>query len=337
MIFIYSFLGGLFLNFMPCVLPVVLIKLSGLIQHPENAKKYSLLFSLGIITVFSCLGVLASLFGLTWGTQFQDQNFLSTLYYISFIMGLQLVGLFQLPVSSKMAGGPYFTGVLATLISTPCTGPFMALPLAWSATQNALTGLLVFLSMGLGMASPYLVSCFIPVVNFLPKPGYWMQILKELSGYCLLAACIWMLSFSMQIIPLLIISLLGALTVKYLPKYKLIALLLIIPLYFFPAKKMESNWIPYSPELVEYLESTNKKYFIDFTADWCLICQSNKPKLESLKSREKDVVFIRADFTNDNRDIERALDELNKVGLPVCLYWNGHDNIVEDLNDTGFD
>ena len=333
-IYLYALIGGLILNFMPCVLPVVLIKLEGVLSNPKGSTLHNLLFSAGIMTIFMILGIMSTFFGMAWGTQFQNEYFLNFIYIIALCMGLQLTGFYSYGISSSWFGGPYVSGLVATLLSTPCTGPFMALPLAWSATATKIEGLLTFICMGLGMCAPYLLAMVLPVHKFMPKPGQWMVVLKEISGYVLLAACIWILSFTENVIFLLSLSLALVLLLKYIPKYKLLALLIILPLCFIKQEKsVETAWIPYSSALVEYLENTNQNYFIDVTADWCLICQKNKPRLEQIKSELNGVLFIRADYTQENEEIRALLKSLDREGLPVYVYWNGKDNIIEDLNE----
>ena len=222
---LYSFLGGLLLNVMPCVLPVIAIKVLSFVQQAgeSRARIFALnaTYSAGVISVFLLLAALAAFFSLGWGGLFQSSAFNLAMACVVFAMGLSLLGVFEIPVpglvgsaagqhSQEGLTGAFLTGVFATLLATPCTGPFMSSTLAWSVQQSTLVIFLVWGMMGLGMASPYLVFGLVPgAVRILPKPGAWMERFKELAGFVLMATVIFFIYFLDRslTIPLLIMLL----------------------------------------------------------------------------------------------------------------------------------
>ena len=221
---VYAFLGGLILNVMPCVLPVIAIKVLGFVnQAGENRFQILLLnlaYSGGVIAVFMILASLAAFAGLGWGELFQSSVFNLAMASIVFAMGLSLLGVFELPVpgfagsidTTKKEGplGAFLTGVLATLLATPCSGPFMGVTLTWSVRQPPIVIYAVWGMMGLGMAAPYILCGLFPgAVKLLPKPGMWMVRFKELAGFVLLGTVVYIVSYlnSVYVLPLLVILL----------------------------------------------------------------------------------------------------------------------------------
>ncbi|MCA9114885.1 MAG: thioredoxin family protein, partial [Planctomycetaceae bacterium] len=208
---LYAFVGGMLLNVMPCVLPVIAIKVLSFVQQAgeSRARVFALnaTYSAGVISVFLVLAALAAFFSLGWGGLFQSSAFNLAMACIVFAMGLSLLGVFEIPVPGMVGSaagqnqqegltGAFFTGVFATLLATPCTGPFMSSTLAWSVQQSTVVIFLVWAMMGLGMASPYLVFGLIPgAVRLLPRPGAWMERFKELAGFVLMATVIFFIYF----------------------------------------------------------------------------------------------------------------------------------------------
>jgi thiol:disulfide interchange protein len=207
----FAFLGGLILNVMPCVLPVISIKaLSFVHQAGENPGRILLLnivYSLGVLCVFFALATLALTLKLGWGAQNQSAAYNIVMVAVVFAMGLSLLGVFEIPIPGMMSSGiggkhhgegllgAYLTGILATLLATPCTGPYMATTLFWSLQQPAYVVFLIFGTMGLGMASPYLlIGCFPKLIDWLPRPGNWMVTFKQVCGFVLMGTAVWMLN-----------------------------------------------------------------------------------------------------------------------------------------------
>ncbi len=208
-----AFLGGLILNVMPCVLPVIGLKILSFVEQAGHDRRRILAlnvwYSLGIISVFLVLAGLAIGLKLGWGQQFQRPGFNIVMAAIVFAMGLSLLGVWEIPIpgfigrgkAAEVAQEEGFTGafakgVLTTILATPCTGPFMGWALAWALRQPAPTTLLVFATVGFGMASPYLLVGALPnLLRVLPKPGAWMETFKQIMGFVLLATVVYLFTF----------------------------------------------------------------------------------------------------------------------------------------------
>lgn len=208
---LYAFLGGLILNVMPCVLPVISIKVLSFVHQagskPGRVFLLNAAYSVGVLAVFITLATLAVTLQLGWGAQNQSAVYNIVMVCVVFAMGLSLLGVFEIPIpgmmSSSLGGqhhqegltGAFLTGILATLLATPCTGPFMAPVLFWSVKQPTHITYLVWTIMGLGMASPYLLlGCFPKLVDLLPRPGNWMVIFKQFCGFVLMGTAVWLLN-----------------------------------------------------------------------------------------------------------------------------------------------
>ncbi|TWT55302.1 Thiol:disulfide interchange protein DsbD precursor [Thalassoglobus neptunius] len=204
-----AFLGGLLLNVMPCVLPVLAIKILSLVQQAGESRlrvlSLNLSYTAGVLLVFLILAVVSTAIG--WGGQFQNENYVIVMTLVVFAMGLSLLGVFELPVPGLVPSanehseglvGAFNTGIIATLLATPCTGPFMGVVIAFASKQPTAVNFLIFATMGLGMASPYVLAGFFPrIVNWLPKPGMWMVRFKQFSGFVLMGTVIWLMATSL--------------------------------------------------------------------------------------------------------------------------------------------
>jgi thiol:disulfide interchange protein DsbD len=208
-----AFVGGLILNIMPCVLPVIGLKVMSFVQQAGQSRAQALAlncwYAAGIIVVFLILASLAVTLQIGWGGQFGSAGFNITLIAIVFAMALSLLGLWEIPIPGFVGSGAainfaeregptaaFLKGVLTTILATPCTGPFMASALAWAVRQPMYVTFSVFGVLGLGMASPYLViGAFPGLVKFLPKPGMWMETFKKVMGLVLLGTVVWLLTF----------------------------------------------------------------------------------------------------------------------------------------------
>jgi suppressor for copper-sensitivity B len=208
-----AFAGGLILNIMPCVLPVIGLKVMSFVQQAGQSRAQALAlncwYAAGIVVVFLILASLAVSLQLGWGGQFGNASFNIVLIAIVYAMALSLLGLWEIPIPGFVGSGAainyaeregptaaFLKGVLTTVLATPCTGPFMASALAWAVKQPAWVTFSVFGVLGLGMASPYLViGAFPGLVKFLPKPGMWMETFKKVMGLVLLGTVVWLLTF----------------------------------------------------------------------------------------------------------------------------------------------
>ncbi len=222
-----AFVGGLILNLMPCVLPVIGLKVMTFVDQAGKSRTHALVLNLwfagGIVFVFLLLGILAATLGLSWGGQFGSTAFNVTIAAVVFAMALSLLGIWEVPIpgffgsgsihSAAVKEGPlgaFLKGVVTTVLATPCTAPFMATAIAWAVTQTVATTLIVFATLGVGMSSPYiLVGVYPELLRFLPKPGAWMETFKKISGFVLLATVIFILSFieTLAVVPTLFLLL----------------------------------------------------------------------------------------------------------------------------------
>jgi len=344
---IFAFIGGLILNIMPCVLPVIALKILGFVNEaksePRHVRQLGLIYTLGVLASFAVLGgavVAVKLAGhqAAWGMQFGNPIFLVALATLVTLVALNLFGVFEVTLtggamnvasdlSAKSgAAGAFFNGALATALATPCSAPILGSALAFAFTQPATTLMLIFLTVGLGLASPYLVLSWHPAwLKFLPKPGAWMEKFKVAMGFPMLAAVLWLYSIAaatygknvLWLGVFLVLLSAAAWTfgnfVQHGRQRKgmalVVVLILLVAGYGYALEK-ELNWRhpviaapatgslqesadgiawqPWSAAAVAQARATGKVVLVDFTADWCLTCQVNKKtSLEISSVREK--------------------------------------------------
>jgi thiol:disulfide interchange protein len=359
---LFAFIGGLILNVMPCVFPVLGIKVLSVVQQAGENKKqvlfHGLAYTFGVLVCFWALGALVITLGKAWGFQLQSPGFVYGLGAFFLIFGLSMAGLFEIGASAVGVGqnlqsqhglgGSFFSGLLAVVVATPCSAPFLGPALGYTVTLPAFQALVMFSMIGLGLASPFLVLAIFPkLVSALPRPGAWMESFKQGLSFLLFGTVvflIWVLTGMVQGQPLLF-SMLGLVLIAFgcwvygrwsLPhkpaRTRLIAVILTLlsiggGLYAgWPVK--EDKWAEWSPEKVAELRAANQPMYIDFTAQWCVTCQVNKRvyKNEALKKliADKKVVLLKADWTNEDPRITKALSDLGKAAVPVnVLYLPG--------------
>jgi thiol:disulfide interchange protein len=359
---LFAFIGGLILNVMPCVFPVLGIKVLSVVQQAGENKRqvlfHGLAYTFGVLVCFWALGALVITLGKAWGFQLQSPGFVYGLGAFFLIFGLSMAGLFEIGASAVGVGqnlqsqhglgGSFFSGLLAVVVATPCSAPFLGPALGYTLTLPAFQALIMFSMIGLGLASPFLVLAIFPkLVSALPRPGAWMESFKQGLSFLLFGTVvflIWVLTGMVQGQPLLF-SMLGLVLIAFgcwvygrwsLPhksaRTRLIAVILTLlsiggGLYAgWPVK--EDKWAEWSPEKVAELRAANKPVYIDFTAQWCVTCQVNKRvyKNEALKKliAEKKVVLLKADWTNEDPRITQAISALGKAAVPVnVLYLPG--------------
>ncbi len=368
----YAFIGGLILNIMPCVLPVIALKILGFVSEarnePRRVRFLGLVYTLGVLVSFLALagiviGVKAAGHHPGWGMQFSSPVFVVCLTTLVLLVALNLFGVFEvalggraLDTASQFASrsgpaGAFFNGVLATTLATPCTAPFLAPALGFAFQQNASVIVLVFLTVGLGLSTPYIVLSWQPAwLKFLPKPGVWMEKFKNAMGFPMLATVVWLFSvasssYGKNVLWLGIFLVVVAFAAwvfgefvqrgrKHRTAAGIIALLLLVGGYAFALEKeldwrtpvMETNgagglkespngiaWQPWTPEAVAAARAAGRPVLVDFTADWCLTCQVNKKtSIEVFSVREK-------------------LKALNAVAL-IADYTHFPDAITTELN-----
>jgi thiol:disulfide interchange protein len=380
MALLLAFVGGLILNLMPCVLPVISFKVLSFVKMAGQCRttlfKHGLSFSSGVLVSFWILaGVLLLLqtygHAVGWGFQLQEPLFVAGLaaFLLAFAFSLfgvyevgnrvtKLAGKAQTHATSKREGhaSSFLSGVLATAVATPCTGPFLGTVVGLAITLSPVLAMLLFTSMGVGMASPYLLLALFPgFLKYLPKPGPWMDTFKQLMGFVMLATVIWLTwVFGAQTnntaLTLLLISFFllglgcwifgkwGSSVQKLGSRLSGIVftaicfavagyLILTASASASPATGHEIVWEHYSPERVEALQKEGKPILIDFTAKWCLTCQANRIALTSEEVEKKfadlGVVTMEADWTKNDPVITQALRKYGRNGVPLYLLFSG--------------
>jgi thiol:disulfide interchange protein/DsbC/DsbD-like thiol-disulfide interchange protein len=375
----FAFIGGLLLNLMPCVFPVLGIKVMGFVEHahgePRAMRMQGVVYSGGVLLSFLLLAGLmlalrASGTQLGWGFQLQSPLVVTALSILFFVLALNLSGVFewgafaQSLTSNLSARGRYadafLSGILATVVATPCTAPFMGAAVGFTLTQDALLSLAVFATVGLGMAAPVLaLSCFPALLKKLPRPGAWMETFKQVLAFPLYATTVWLawvlgaLGGIDAMLALLMGLVLVAMAAWIYGRWRhagiwqpATALVLgacgILIAWPGPAqtsateaapvaKAGELPWEAWSPEKVASLTGAGKPVFVDFTAAWCVTCQVNKRVALHNAAVVKafaahDVVPLKADWTRQDPRITATLASLGRNAVPVyAIYSPGDD------------
>ncbi len=356
-VIIYIFLailGGMLLNLMPCVLPVLSLKLYSFIQLTEKnttlVKQNCLAIILGIISSFLLLAfiiILLKLFGnqVGWGFQFQNYYFLIFLSLIILVFALNLLGFFEiiLPgrflnfINTKSSKNNFQTnflsGLFATLLATPCSAPFLGTAVGFSLLASNLIIIIIFLSIAIGFAFPYfLILTFPSFIKFLPKSGEWIENFKFLMGILLILTFSWLLtllSINLKVIfgfiSLIIIS---SIFIKknYFKITSSILLISILFIFFIFPKQEEIIWEEFDKDKLKNYLNNDNLIFLDFTADWCVTCQFNK--ISTLKSDEvkkffltNEIKLLRADWTNKDSDILNFMISFSRFGIPLNIIY----------------
>ncbi len=377
---LFALLGGLILNLMPCVFPVLAMKAAAfarLAGHERSAmRRDGVAYTLGVLVSFAIMAAVviairASVGDVSWGFQFQSPVFSLLIAYLFFVVGLNLSGVFEF--SSRFAGvgqsltarggtaGSFFTGVLAVIVATPCTAPFMAAALGFALSQPAPQTVAVLLALGLGLALPYLVLSFTPALQrLMPRPGPWMDRLRQFLAFPMYASAVWMIWVLIQqtgadgviyalggmILIAFAIWLLklgsGASAATWVRRgLAAVAVLLA----FAAALKLEDGsataasasggpsagvnfdgWERFSRARMNEAVAAGKPVFVDFTAAWCITCLVNeRVALETQAVRhafeQAGVVKLKGDWTNRDPEITSSLKELGRAGVPLYLFW----------------
>jgi len=373
-----AFLGGVVLNAMPCVFPILSLKLLSLTRqahgHRSERLGSGLAYTAGVLASFAALGggLLALRTGgqaIGWGFQLQTPVFVAVIAYIIFAMGLSLSGVAAFGAGFAGTGGrlarrsgltgTFFTGVLATIVATPCTAPFMGAALGLALIAPAPLAIAIFLALGLGLAAPYLAATVIPGwQRLLPRPGAWMDLVKQLLAFPLYATVAWLLWVLLQQVGpgQALGSLFGLVLVGFAvwiygrtrlaaPLGRSVgaglavagaaaAILLAVALTTTADRRAAATtpdrlaYEPYTAERLLALESARRPVFVNLTASWCVTCLINeRVALDSDAVRhafaERGIVALKGDWTSQNPEITALLQQFGRSGVPLYLLYSG--------------
>ena len=375
---LFAFIGGLILNLMPCVLPILSMKALGLTNagglEATAVRKEGWLYTAGVVVSMVALAGLllaarSALGAVGWGFHLQDPLVVLGLALVMAAVGLSLLGVFEMGLGLTSAGsiapkghGPFasfMTGVLAVAVAAPCTAPFMAAALGAALTQPAPIALTIFAMLGLGLAFPYLLISLSPAARgWLPKPGAWMVVFRQLLAFPMFATAIWLLwvvggqrgsdAMTLGLIAVLLLGI-GAWAYGGLQKSQRRipwavttgAALLLLSWVFMQVNKLSPaesatesattadglfEEVAYSPAALEAELAAGKPVFAYFTADWCVTCKVNervaiKTATAAEAFEENGVTVMVGDWTNQNPDITEILVRYERAGVPMYLYF----------------
>jgi thiol:disulfide interchange protein len=357
--------GGLILNLMPCVFPVLSLKALAVLEaHDGRERGQAIAYTAGVVLSFvlvagAMLALRAGGQALGWGFQLQSPVFIAALAYLFFAMALSLSGLAEIGLrfmgmgqsltQSGGLGGSFFTGVLAAVVASPCVAPFMGTALGYAMTQSAPIALLVFGMLGLGLALPFLLMGFFPVLaRWLPRPGAWMETFRQLMAFPLYLTVVWLIwvldrQSGADAAALIAVGLVTLAMTLWMRRFEgvfarvvrwafLIAALGLLahPAVRTPAAttKIASARAaePYSEERLAELRKAGRTIFVNFTADWCLTCKVNEKAVlgrESMREefRKRNVAELMGDWTSPDPVITQALARFGRSGVPLYLVY----------------
>lgn len=371
-----AFMGGLILNIMPCVLPVLVMKAMSFMtrgaQDPGALRRDGLAYTAGVMVAFgilvaALLALRAGSSAVGWGFQLQSPPFIATLAFIMLALGLSLSGVFTIGGSFGMgqsltarggASGSFFTGLLAVVVATPCTAPFMGAALGFALTQSPAMTIVIFEALALGLAFPYLVISFVPgIARRLPRPGVWMERVKQVLAFPLYGAAAWLVWVLSQQVDAagFAVGLAGLVFVGFAawlwgtaamssPRAQVwtkvtAAASIAIALASIAALRDQSpmaastqaeapaaNYEAYSEARLAQLQAEGRPVFVNFTAAWCISCLVNervalsRPEVvAALKGQ--NVAYLKGDWTNRNAEIAGALHKLGRDGVPLYVLY----------------
>ncbi len=370
-----AFAGGIILNLMPCVFPVLFIKGLSLVQSSRQERgvlrAHGWVYTLGILVSFwVVVGVLLVLRGaghqLGWGFQFQSPVFLAVMALLLFFLSLSLAGQFEIGLSLTSAGGElaqkpgyagsFFTGVLAMVVATPCTAPLMGVAVGYALAHSSFVSIAVFTALGLGLAAPYLLLTYNPRwMGVLPRPGAWMEVLKQVVSIPIFATVIWLVWLFTQsagvnallglLAAFLLLGVAGTLLGRWPTRRGATVAAVIfgvlavaLPVYAVHTFGVSSegvnsstrgagnDWKPFTADIVAMYRAQGKPVFVDFTASWCLSCQVNQRVVldradVQQRLRQSGVVLVKADWTHYDGAIGQALSALGRSGIPTYALY----------------
>ncbi len=356
-----ALLGGLILNLMPCVLPILSMKALALAQSGGSSRalrRDGVFYFVGVLATFAAIAgslllLKAGGAALGWGFQLQSPLVVFALTLLMTAIGLNLLGVFEVPLSLAGVGndltraeggqGAFFTGALAVLVASPCTAPFMSTAFGFALTQPAAPAIIVFLALGIGFALPFSALAFTPaLVRLVPRPGPWMVRFKEFLAFPMLATAIWLfwvlgrqvgptglavaLSICLGLVFLLwLVPHLG-LWLRRAVGIAGVAALIALSLQI-RTVSADVGWAPWSVEAVSEARNAGKPVLVDFSAAWCVTCLVNErvaldDKAVAARLRKDGVVTLKADWTNRSAAITAELSRYGRSGVPLYLLYS---------------
>ena len=358
LLLLMAFSGGLILNLMPCVLPVLTLKsLSFIKQHNRRQRiRQSWAYTAGVVCSFLAIAVALLLFkasgrAVGWGFQLQSPVVVAALVYLFFMMGLSLLNGLHLSAPVLSLSNPpqrsgttsaFGSGVLACVVASPCTAPFMGTAIGAALLLPPAQNLLLFTCLGLGLAAPFLLLGYAPALGrWLPKPGRWMKRLQELLAFPLFATVIWLLSIVQSqtsttgISLILGLCLLIALFAWWRSQLSLpaagalLAACVVLTAWLLPQPPAQQQTTFSLQQLDELIQRENS-VFVNVTADWCISCKVNERVALATPATQaalaaSNTVYVVADWTNYNADIAALLKRHQRNGIPLYLHYrNGN-------------
>ena len=358
-----SLIAGLILNVMPCVFPVLSIKLMSVFSSDKyNTRVSFITTALGIITSFVLLGLIFLFLqyfnmSIAWGMQFQNPYFLIFITLVIFLFMMNMFGQFEIILPSKLNNlsilgnsnnkylKDFFNGFFATLMATPCSAPFVGTAITAAFTQSYAIGMSIFLFMGVGMSLPYLlIASFPKLMNFLPKPGKWMVYVKYILCFLLLATVLWLVNIlanffnSYYLILLIIFFVVLSYRQKIPFQRNIVTILVLFTMFSSSSLKLfqqniiidnEEDWLNFFDVEVDQLIENDQLVFLDITADWCATCQFNKLNVLNSASviqlfKDNKVSLVRADWTRPNSKINIFLEKYDRFGIPFNAFYSNN-------------
>lgn len=361
--------GGLILNLMPCVLPVLSIKAVSVLESGAShavARRHALLYTAGVLSSFALLGVgILALrtagHAMGWGSQLQQPLVVGALACVMLAVGLSMSGVVQFGATLGNTGsglasrsgpaGDFFTGVLAVVVASPCTAPFMGSALAYAFAAPMVSALLVFLALGIGLALPFLLIGFVPALGrLLPRPGRWMETLKQVLAFPMYLTAVWLVwvlakQRGADAVGLVLVAMvLLAMTLWWFERSRsrgavsklavaMLALATLIPMYLLahvpPPSSVTASVdgvTAYSPDRLAQLRAADTPVFVDMTADWCVTCKANEHAVlntDTFKDllERTGAVYMKGDWTDVNPTISAFLAQYNSPGVPLYVVF----------------
>ncbi|RAP58229.1 protein-disulfide reductase DsbD [Oleiagrimonas sp. MCCC 1A03011] len=373
-VLLLALIGGLLFNLMPCVLPVLSLKAITLLESggsPKNARNHALSYTAGVLTSFGILGLIVAGLGARWGVQLQQPLFVGSMVYLIFAMGLGFSGVVQFGAGLANVGqsltqkpglrGDFFTGVLAVVVASACTTPFMGAATTFALAAPPMISLLVFLTLGLGLALPFLLIGFFPKLGaWLPKPGAWMETLKQTLAFPLYLTAVWLTwvlanqrgadGAGLLLVGVVLLAMAlwwfersrhrGVPSKVLAGALLLIALVPLALIHKVPtptataSAQADMGMVAFTPAKLAELRKQGTPVFVDMTADWCITCKANEHAVLNTDAfrdllKRTGTVYMKGDWTNENPAITAFLKRWNSPGVPVYVVFgkNGAEGV----------